>query len=397
MTILFVAFPFSIHTARWLSQLEGQGWNIHLFSSVDHARLNPEIRGVHYHENFFDMPASGSPGNKYSSVQLRELAFLGSSGAGILVRKAMTFTGKRKSRELQLKDVISRVKPDIIHSFETQHAGYLVNRAKEKFVGQFPYWIHTTWGIDLHFFGRLQAHVKPISDLMANVDLLLVEGKRDAILAAQFGYKHEMQTFSCAAGGFRPQAAPAAPPSSRQKILVKGTQDMVRRGTVALRALERCADLLGEYEIVLYSANEITRAAAELFYHSTGKKITIQKALTHEQMLHLNAAARISICTNISDGLPNAMLEAMYMGAFPIQSNTSIADEWIQHGVTGMIVPAEDPDIIEASVREALTKDELVDNAAVINMEKIRVHLNYEQVKTSVINMYHLAFKKTGK
>ena len=32
------------------------------------------------------------------------------------------------------------------------------------------------------------------------------------------------------------------------------------------------------------------------------------------------------------------------MGSFPIQSDTACADEWIEDGVSGLIVPPEDPD-----------------------------------------------------
>ena len=105
-------------------------------------------------------------------------------------------------------------------------------------------------------------------------------------------------------------------------------------------------------------------------------------------MLELNSLARLSICVNLSDGLPNAMLEAMQMGAFPIQSNTSMANEWISNNQTGLIVEPEDIGMIENAIRKALTDNMLVDKAQMINTKIIANKLNYELLKFEIVKMY---------
>ncbi len=388
MKILFVAMPFSIHTARWISQLEATGWDVHLFSSMPYAILHEQINGVTYHENFYQFPGKKSAKNRYLSVHLKWCYYFQQALLNKVIRKITTFTGINKPRAVQLAQVIQEVKPDIIHSFETQHAGYLVTQAKQYTDMKFPLWIHSNWGIDLHFFGRLESHLPLIKNMLREADMLVVEGERDEILARTLGFNGVIATFPSVGGGFKVPPIPILPPSVRKKILVKGTQDLVRRGLVALRALERCADLLTKYEIVLYSTNEETKTAAELFHYNTGKRILVLNHVDQDTMLQLNSEARVSICVNLSDGLPNAMLEAMLMGAFPIQSHTSVADEWIRHAITGMLVPPEDPDIIEMALRKALMDDEMVDNAAIVNREIILKRLDYEQVKQKVIHMY---------
>jgi glycosyltransferase involved in cell wall biosynthesis len=82
----------------------------------------------------------------------------------------------------------------------------------------------------------------------------------------------------------------------------------------------------------------------------------------------------------------------MVMGAFPIQSCTACVDEWIEDGKSGFIVPPEDPHIIAAALRRALTEDELVDQAAKINEEIIRQHLAYAHVKEQTIDIYKSVF-----
>jgi glycosyltransferase involved in cell wall biosynthesis len=274
---------------------------------------------------------------------------------------------------------------------ETQHGAYLLREAKKAVKGHFPIWIHSNWGIDLHFFAQLSGHVPRLRETLAEIDVLLVEGRRDEDLSRRLGYSGVVQTFPSVGGGFVIPETALLPASARKKILVKGTQDIVRRGLVALRALERCADLLDGYEIILYSSNEITRVAAELFRGRTNLNISVLSHVSHEEIFGLNAEARISLCVNMSDGLPNAMLEAMLMGAFPIQSDTSLAGEWITHGMTGMLVPPEDPDIIELALREALSNDEMVDHAATVNRKRIADDLSFEKIRNSVIGMYRQA------
>ena len=39
MKILFVAMSDTIHTARWIGQLAGLGWDVHLFPSIDTGEI----------------------------------------------------------------------------------------------------------------------------------------------------------------------------------------------------------------------------------------------------------------------------------------------------------------------------------------------------------------------
>jgi glycosyltransferase involved in cell wall biosynthesis len=388
MKILFVAFPFSIHTTRWIQQLTEIGWEIHLFPSMDFQPLHPGLETIIYHQPFYNLPESRNGDrlatlfkNLWVKKISRKVAGLADAG----------------SQVARLKKVIAKVKPDIIHSLEMQHAGYLVNETRKNYQGNFPVWIHSNWGIDLHFFGKLSAHKEAIGRTLSAIDVFITEGNRDEQLAREYGFKGPVFTFPSVGGGFKIPNIKTERPSSRKKILVKGSQDMVRRGLVALRALERCRDALAGYELCMYSANEITRVAAEQFQYNTGIKINIIEEVSQQEMFVLNAQARLNICVNMSDGVPNAMLEAMLMGAFPIQSETSMAQEWVTNGETGFIVPPEDPDIIESVIRTVLREDGLVDAAAPLNREKITSRLDFEEIKKKAINLYTDALNKREK
>jgi glycosyltransferase involved in cell wall biosynthesis len=105
-------------------------------------------------------------------------------------------------------------------------------------------------------------------------------------------------------------------------------------------------------------------------------------------MLRLYDRSRIYIGLSISDGISTSLLEAMAMGAFPIQSCTACADEWFADGQSGFIVPPEDPQAIAEALRRALTDDLLVDRAAEINARTIAQRLDNSVIEPQVIKMY---------
>ena len=79
----------------------------------------------------------------------------------------------------------------------------------------------------------------------------------------------------------------------------------------------------------------------------------------------------------------------MVMGSFPIQSDTSCANEWFKDGATGILVPPEDPEIIEKAIRKALTDDDLVNKAAELNYSELFNRLERTKLKKAIIEMYN--------
>jgi glycosyltransferase involved in cell wall biosynthesis len=111
--------------------------------------------------------------------------------------------------------------------------------------------------------------------------------------------------------------------------------------------------------------------------------------VSHQDMLSLHGQARISISLSISDGLCTSFAEALAMGSFPIQSATACADEWITDGVSGFLVPAEEPEIIAERLRRAVLDDALVDRAAEINAEIAATRLNQQRIREVAIHDYY--------
>jgi glycosyltransferase involved in cell wall biosynthesis len=175
-------------------------------------------------------------------------------------------------------------------------------------------------------------------------------------------------------------------------ILVKGHTRFVGRAELALKALEQVRDLLGSYRVVVYSADPKARRLSRKLSTQYSLDISLHRrgALTQDQVINSFSEARIYLGISLSDGLPNSLQEAMVLGAFPIQTNTSCADEWIVDGESGFIVDPHNPTSIVSALRKALENDALVDTAAVINLTTSRQRLSIGTVFESIHDFYHV-------
>lgn len=397
MKLLLVAMSDSIHTARWISQIADQGWDIHLFPSLDYGITHPSIKNVTVHHLLY---AKGSGGAKNYGIPVfsKKIAMLGA----LLDKYSPKYFPKYHSLKVRrLKRLIRKLMPDIIHSKEIQHAGYLTLEAKKLIGNKFPPWIVEDWGNDIYLFGRLKEHEPKIREVLASCDYYRCECERDLKLARELGFQGLVLPVFPNTGGFDLERMyklrQPGPTHRRRLIMLKGYQHWQGRALVGLRALERCADVLKGYTVAIYLGfTQEVKIAAELFTHSTGIPVKIIPYVSHEEMLRYHGRARISICVNISDGVSTSFLEAMVMGSFPIQSWTACADEWVEDGKTAILVPPEDPDVIEKAIRRALTEDDLVNRAAELNWKTALERLDQSKLKPKAVEIYTTVAKEKG-
>jgi glycosyltransferase involved in cell wall biosynthesis len=382
--ILFVAMNDSVHTARWISQIADQGWELYLFP-VQQRHPHPMLRNI----TLFGSTIRRARYLDKSVHYLRRssLPFYRDVQIGLRTHHAST-----KHKEAALLRVIRCIKPDIIHTLEFQHAGYMALNAKKSIKNKFPTWIATNWGSDIFYFGKLAEHQQPIRAVLQNCDYYSCECQRDIQLARKMGFQGQVLPLWPNAGGLKLEHAVSfrqpGPVSNRKAIILKGYQGQFGRALVAFQAFRLCQKILTDYTIVVYSASEETSAAARLFMRETGIAVQIVPRSTHEEILSIFGKARIYVGLSVSDGISTSLLEAMVLGAFPIQSCTACADEWITEGQSGLIVPPEDPTAIAAAIRLAVADDTLVDRAAVINARTAAERLDYFAIKPQVIKMY---------
>lgn len=395
MRILFVAIGESVHTARWLSQIADEGWDLHLFPA-EVGLPHKDYRNLTLH-TFYRNHWNGSA----NGVDQKGIYWPLPRGIARIRQVAQAIAPARATQATRLARTIRSVKPDIIHVLEMQHAGYLVLEAMKLMNGdQFPPCIYSCWGNDLFLFGKQPEHAPRIRDFVSRCDYFIADCARDLALPQQYGFKGESLGVFTTAGGYdlaaiRKFRKPGAP-SSRKVIALKGHQ--TTRGANALaavRALASCGDVLSGFELCSFSTSNEIRPALNELAELEGLKVTeLKPQSSHEEVLELLGRARIAVGVSASDGTPNTMLEAMVLGTFPVQSDTVSTAEWIKHGVNGLLVSPTEIDSIAIALRQALTDDTLIDSAAGINEELVDERLDLVKIRPQVIDLYKKVIKQ---
>ena len=99
----------------------------------------------------------------------------------------------------------------------------------------------------------------------------------------------------------------------------------------------------------------------------------------------------IYIGNSVSDGLPNTLLEAIIMGAFPIQSNPGGATaEIISNNKNGFLIEdPEDVDSISELIVKAINNPALLQNAFILNQIIAQERLDYNFNQQKIVDLYH--------
>ena len=374
--VIVICMLDSSHSARWLSQFKDQSVDFTLIPSTPNRKVHPTIR---------ELILNNSSSAKYSlSNSLRYLS--------IPIWSLDLILGNRL-RGFIVSYISKKHKSDYIHALELNHAGYIANKASRFGLADNTRIISTNWGSDIYWFQKYQRHQKQITELMKTSHLYSAECHRDLALATKYGFEGKFLEVAPNAGGIPNEflSRHLDPPSDRSIILVKGYETFVGRASIALAAISEIANDLRDYEVIVYSANRKTIRSVRRIREEKNLNIRSipKKQLTHSEMLNLFGKARAYIGVSLSDGISTSLLEAMAMGAFPIQTNTSCAEEWITDGITGKLIEPNQEEV-KNSLRQALDSDSLVDQASVINRQKIESDWNEEQIRIKSLKFYAL-------
>jgi len=369
--ILLVCMFDSIHSARWLAQLEDQSINFLLFPSSPHRRVHPELERL--------LSGSGAasfrlvPGARYFALPIWALdKFADNFFRGSILRAA-----------------IRNFQPSVIHALELQNAGYVSLRALSHKKTPGLKFMVTNWGSDIFWFQRFPKHKEKLQKLLQIADVYSAECERDVVLARNLGFTGHAMPVIPNAGGFSEAdfAIPRLASAERKTIALKGYHGWVGKAKVSLEAVREMSEELQGYKIIVYSANRSVLKLARQVSRQTGLEIQAfsKGAMSHKQVLEMFARSKIYVGLSESDGISTSMLEAMAMGAIPVQTSTACCDEWfVDSGVAvhEITVPA-----VKNAIREGLKLAEDPANAEK-NLETIRTRASAEMVEKIALTFY---------
>ena len=362
----------SVHLARWLSQFVDQSIDFTLFPSSPHRRIHPILKNLIASTSQQMTVTLKPPSMKWLALPL----------------SALDIPFDNFFRSHLLRRLITQQKFDLIHVLELQHAGYLL--LGTKLAPDLPKVFITNWGSDIYWFQQFPKHKQKIVQLLNIASFYSAECQRDIEIVRQLGYTGKTMPVIPNSGGINMDEIPkdSLPPSQRKKIMIKGYTGFVGQALVAIKACELAADQLHGYEVVIYSASLKARLRALKLKHVHKVRVTILKKRTpHHEMLKHFSGARVYVGISLSDGISTSLLEAMATGCYPIQSDTSCANEWLTSN-SSSIVSSGSIELISKAIESALCDDRLVDEISVINLKAIENLASIQYVRTVALDFY---------
>jgi len=369
--ILIICMFDSIHSARWLLQFSEQDIDFLLFPSSPHRTVHSEL----------ERSLSSSEGASFRLVPFARYFAL---PLWILDKFANNFF-----RGSLLKASIKSFQPSTVHSLELQNAGYLAIRALSAWKPKGLKLLVTNWGSDIFWFQRFPKHKTKLQKLLQLADVYSAECERDVVLARNLGFTGQAMPVIPNADGFSEAdfAIPRLDPSERKTIALKGYHGWVGRAKVSLEAVREMSEELRGYKIIVYSANRSVLKLAKQISKQTGLEIKAfgKGAMSHKQVLEMFAKSKIYVGLSESDGISTAMLEAMAMGAIPVQTSTACCDEWF--GDSGVAVHEITVPAVKNAIREGLKLAEDPANAEK-NLKTIKAKASAEMVEKIALTVY---------
>lgn len=373
MKILFISMP-SVHVIRWIENLKDTSFELFWFDVMGRGKIET-IDSVHQFLNW----------------QKRKIPYV--KGEYWLSKNIPSFYDKVQpllevTANEALVKIIEEIKPDIIHSFEMQSCSYPIL----KIMNKCPHikWIYSCWGSDLFYYQQIKRHQNKIKKVLKRVNYIHTDCERDAILAKEMGFKGKHLCVIPGGAGYKLEVFEKfkLPLKERKIILVKGYEHKFGKAINVIKALAEIKNELKDFEIVVFGAHQSVIeyvAKNQLLY-----KCFNRNELSHTQLMVLMGKSLIYIGNSISDGMPNTLLEAIIMGAFPIQSNPgNVTAEIIIHNENGYLI--ENPNDIKSIsnlIVSVLHQPVLLKKAFKINQQIAKDRLAYGVNQQKIIDLY---------
>jgi glycosyltransferase involved in cell wall biosynthesis len=374
MKILFISMS-SVHVTRWIENLSDSQHELYWFDVLGRGRLDT-LESV----------------KQFTVWKKRKIPYL--KGEYFLSKKLPSLFEKvvpflEVTANEALEKIILELKPDVVHSFEMQSCCYPILKTMNKF--QDIKWLYSCWGNDLYYYQQFPLHLKKIKKVLQRVNFLHTDCNRDFGLAKQLGFSGKHVGVIPGGTGYQLAFVNSfkSQVQDRKIILIKGYQNVFGRSLIVLKAIQDLQTELQNFEIVVFGAHQ--KVIDFVRENQLNIKVYHRHELSHLELMQLMGKTLIYIGNNISDGMPNTLLEAIVMGAFPIQSNPGGASgEIINNGANGFLIenPESNNEIKQLIIQVISDKDK-IKNAYLMNEKIAEERLEYKINKQKVVEIYN--------
>ncbi|MFI0430086.1 glycosyltransferase [Mariniflexile sp. HMF6888] len=378
LKILFISMN-SIHAIRWIENLDRKDYEIYWFDVLNRGKLEK----LSFATQFYGMNKRKIPYLKGEYFLYKKLPFLYN-----YIIKYLEVTPNEA-----LDKIIKEIQPDIVHSFEMQSCSYPILKTMQKYSEM--KWVYSCWGSDLYYYKDFKEHRYRLRNVLKRVDYLLADCNRDFEIAKEIGFKGRFLGVIPGGGGYHLEdiLSYKYAIANRKLILIKGYQHTFGRALNVLKAIEDIYLHYPDFEFVVFGAHNETISYIE--EKKMPFKVYQRNELSHIELLKLMGKSLVYIGNSISDGIPNTLLEAIVMGAFPIQTNPGNAtSEIIQDGINGLLIQdAENIEEIKLKIIKALDNGSLINQARIYNDNLALERLDYQKNRIRINAFYNTIMK----
>jgi Glycosyl transferase 4-like len=377
--VLVIGMLDSVHLARWLSQFKDENIDFVIMGSKKFKNLHPIL---------LSLVNANSIGSFSLISRFPIQNLIGYLDFLQFVLLARIFRSNRRLRFLT--KVLDRNDFDYIHALEIQGAGYLISELANEYLRNTKV-IVTNWGSDIYYFKDEAQHVSKIRETLARADYYSAECERDYKLAKEFGFVGIELPCIPNAGGFNLIDYPnSIDPAQRKKIVVKAYGGQFGLGKLAINVMRDILQKNSGLEVYFYSVTEDLLKEIENIRIEYPKRIqfsTTRNPISREELMAIFAQSRVFLGCSRSDGISTSFLESLLTGAYPIQTQSSCANEWVLKGALASIVPPNE-EIILDEITRALESNDLVRAARTANLAVAEKLLSENVIKEVAIKFY---------
>ena len=323
----------SIHLARWIGQFSEQNIEFLLFPSKNFRKLHPAI---------FDLINSQGKA-KYQMAIFARIPLRFTGYVDYILSTLLPIFIKLNFRVALAEKIIKMNNFSFIHALEIQGAGYLLENLDERVLSQKKI-IVTNWGSDIYYFRNFPEHISKITKILNIATHYSAECQRDYDLAREYGFRGIELPCIPNAGGFHLDhlGSIATKANMRNQVIIKGYGGEFGRIDLPLEISGTILEKYPATNIFFYSVTKDAKDAVKRLATDFPDRVTfstVDRPLKHEELISQFVKSRVYIGCSSSDGVSTSFLEALINGAYPIQTSTSCANDWVEKGAVASIIP----------------------------------------------------------
>ena len=376
--ILVIGMFDSIHLSRWLSQFKDQEIDFVLFPSKKFKYIN------------FELSELFQPGYVANFSVAKPYFYFKYLGFVDFILCSLFRKLKVDIKRLLLRYCLSTNSFNYVHAIEIQGAGYLYASLPKAILDRNTL-ILTNYGSDIIFYRNFPDHRIKISSLLSIAKLYSAECQRDYEMALSMGFVGKFLPCIPNAGGFTDHIFDlnVIPSEERNLIVAKCYGGIFGLGEIIIDALNIFLTDKPEVRIIIHSVTDDLLEKAVKFTRHFPNQVrifTIRQKIQRSELLEYVSQAKIYIGASRSDGISTSFLEAVCLGAYPIQTSSSCANEWLNLGFMGTLV---DKNMLEISnILNSIYSDSELNSKRLLNLSMSKKHLNFNSIKELALKFY---------